>query len=401
MGPAPTGGYGVHHVATQLLAGLADQGLQLDCFVAAQPSDIALRLRDAGGLTFVLEPPRWSWERWYARTSVSAHFTAQVARVAAQRTLERRLVERHRDKPYDLYYQFSQPELLLSRGARQVLPRIALHPQVHASGELAGLWHDRRLPRTIATRGGAVAAAGMFAVRAARQRSDLRRADLVVSPSQAFARALESDYRLDAGRVRVVPNPVDLDRFRPGEARGDGRIVLLYVAFLAVRKGVELFVELSHRLADLQDRVELVAVGGPRWWSDYRFLLDGIDARVASYVGEREPGELPAVYAGADGLLVPSHYEPFGLTVAEGLASGLGVTASSAVGAIEEVSADCLWTFPAGDADAFERAVRAMVATLRDEREHVRQRARAEAERLFDERQVAGALAEHLREVAA
>jgi glycosyltransferase involved in cell wall biosynthesis len=74
---------------------------------------------------------------------------------------------------------------------------------------------------------------------------------------------------------------------------------------------------------------------------------------------------MPEVYAGADVLLVPSHYEPGSLVVGEALASGMSVVASDQVGPAEVVDRRVCRVFPDADLDTFEREVRRLVMEVR------------------------------------
>src|SRR5947208_10707571 len=51
-------------------------------------------------------------------------------------------------------------------------------------------------------------------VRAAGERRSVRRASLIVVPSEALARELRAEYAIDLHRVRVIPNPVAVEQFR-------------------------------------------------------------------------------------------------------------------------------------------------------------------------------------------
>jgi D-inositol-3-phosphate glycosyltransferase len=61
----------------------------------------------------------------------------------------------------------------------------------------------------------------------------------------------------------------------------------------------------------------------------------GIQDQVA-FLGRVEHEELPPYYCAADVVVLPSHYETFGLVALEALASGTPVVATS-VGAMEEI----------------------------------------------------------------
>jgi glycosyltransferase involved in cell wall biosynthesis len=138
----------------------------------------------------------------------------------------------------------------------------------------------------------------------------------------------------------VVPNGVDLTQMRPGTSDDRRRLradlelpesatVALLVGAL-VRKGVETAV---WSLCPVPKHVHLVAVGaGP--YDKVRALARR--AGVASRVHLVGPvRDIARYYAGADVLLFPTRYEPFGMVVAEAWACGVPVIASGVTGAAE------------------------------------------------------------------
>jgi glycosyltransferase involved in cell wall biosynthesis len=163
---------------------------------------------------------------------------------------------------------------------------------------------------------------------------------------------------------------------------------------------MEMVVGLSHRLADLEGLVQILVYGGPTMWSDYRGMVSELDPRVASYGGAVSALEVVDLYRSGHVLLSPSRFEPFGLVVAEALASGLPTVVSDQVGAAETVSGLVCRRFPDGDLDAFERVVRGLLSDLETDEEQIRSAAIAEARRLFAPDVVGMRLLEILREVA-
>jgi glycosyltransferase involved in cell wall biosynthesis len=385
IGPTPTSDSGATYVGTLFLRELARAGAQVDVFLDVPADQIPNELRGEEGLRFVLRPTRWRWDRWYNRSPLRAFVSGSLFRLHAKNRLAEAIARRHAGEPYDVVYQFSQTELGRLRRLRASLPPVVVHPSTHAAGELAWLRREAGLARGLEPRPRRLVVQGLLTVRARVQRRDLAQADRVVAISRRFGEHLVADYGVDPERVGVVVNPIDLDRF----ARGDGRLpagplTLLFVSRISVRKGVELVVDLSHRLADLEGQVRLLVVGGRSTWSDYTGLLDGLHPGVATHAGQMAPGELARAYREAAAVLVPSHYEPFGLTVAEALACGTRVVASDEVGAAEDVDRRVCPVFAQGDAGAFERTVRAALAEARATGAPQRSAlARAEAERLF------------------
>jgi glycosyltransferase involved in cell wall biosynthesis len=85
----------------------------------------------------------------------------------------------------------------------------------------------------------------------------------------------------------------------------------------------------------------------------------------------------------SDILLQASKYEPFALTVAEALASGVPVVATTEVGAIEGVDRSVVWAVEPGDVEGMASAITALLERLKADPADMRSNARTEARRLF------------------
>jgi glycosyltransferase involved in cell wall biosynthesis len=393
---------GAPYVGTQLLRELARAGAEVDCFLAVPPQEIPSTLARQPGLRFILRPTAWRWGRWYNRTPLLALLSGSLFRLRAQWALAGAIAERHAERPYDVVYQFSQSELGGLKRYRDALPPIVVHPSTHAAGELAWFKREAALARRCEPFVRRLAARVMLTLRAAVQRRQVPQAARVLGVSRRFTAHLAADYRIPARRLGVVVNPIDLDRFRPvnGPVTGDP-LTLLFVSRISVRKGVDLIVDLSHRLTDLEGEVRVLVVGGPTTWSDYRALLSELNPRIATHVGDVAPDELCRLYHGAAAVLQPSQYEPFALTVGEALAAGTPVVVSDEVGAGEDADPRVCSVFPHGDRDAFEGSVRCAIAAARsEERTELEALARSEAERLFAPPTVAAKLLKELASAA-
>jgi glycosyltransferase involved in cell wall biosynthesis len=400
----PTDGGGVPGVARIVLAELADAGLEIDCYTTSSNEELPACLLARPNLRVFRRTPAWSWDRWYSSADVSLTtlVSLQLSRAGAQLLLARSLAARHRTRAYDVVYQFSQIELLGLRLLRARLPPIVLHPQVHAAGELRWLRAEENLSRRCEPRWRHVLAITLMRARAAAQRRDMPLAARVIAPSALFGRLLVGDYGVAPERIRMIADPVDLERFHPDGRRVRAeRPTILFVARLAVRKGVDTVVELSHRLAQAGAGMRLVVVGHPSLWSDYRRLLGDLHPEVGEFRGELSTHDVAALMRECAVLLVPSRYEPFGLTAAEALASGLAVVASDAVGATEEIGSPAVETFAAGDTDAAERALHHALGQVQRDPEAVRKAARQAAEERFSPAAVAAAITCVLEEAAA
>jgi glycosyltransferase involved in cell wall biosynthesis len=138
-------------------------------------------------------------------------------------------------------------------------------------------------------------------------------------------------FRGARGNVFEAPQAVSAAEFgAPVEPRrlGDG-FELLFAGRLEREKGIEVLLE-AWRLASLGDDATLVLAGdGPA-------TAHGPGVRALGRVPREQ---LPALYAGADALVLPSirtatFLEPWGLVVNEAMHQGTPVIASDAVGAV-------------------------------------------------------------------
>lgn len=405
LGPTPTlGTSGPSECAWLILEQLAASGVQLDCYLTftdeRQQLDTVAKLP---GTAVISVGSRWRWNRWYSRSGLMATLTGLGAQALGRRRLVKLLVKQHELVPYDVVYQFSTIESFGRRSDKRRLPPVVLHPSAHAAGELHWMFQERELSRHCEGWLRPTILMGWFFVRSRRQRRDIGRAAAVLALSENFARDLVEDYRVKADRVRVVPNPINLEAFRPATESFTGTPVqIAMVGRISVRKGVELVVELSHRIADLAGSVHLTVFGNHSQWSDYRALLKDLSPEVASYGGRISRANLLQELPTWDLLLQPAKYEPFGLTVGEALACGVPAVVTTAVGAGESVSGECCKKVAVGDIDALEHAVREMVARLQSpERGAVRLEARRQAERLWSATRVADLVETALSEVSA
>lgn len=170
------------------------------------------------------------------------------------------------------------------------------------------------------------------------------------------------------GPVEVLPNGVDLDRFRPrAERNGDGVPTILFVGRLDPRKGLPDLIDACTILARLDVRFRLVVVGdGPLRERMERKARRALDGRV-EFAGRVEPDGLPGCYAAADIFCTPARSgESFGLVLLEAMATGLPIVATSLPGyrTVLTPEAEGILVEPR-DAEAMALALRCLLADAR------------------------------------
>jgi alpha-1,3-rhamnosyl/mannosyltransferase len=116
---------------------------------------------------------------------------------------------------------------------------------------------------------------------------------------------------------------------------------VLHVGTIEPRKNLLMLLNAYAALpAALRESCPLVLVGGWGWHhEDVSHYLESHGPRLGIlHIGYVAEADLPAVYNGALALLLPSHYEGFGLPALEMLACGGAVLASTADALVELVS---------------------------------------------------------------
>lgn len=177
-------------------------------------------------------------------------------------------------------------------------------------------------------------------------------ADRLIAATPAEEQQLLDYYAADPVKIRVIPPGVDLGRFRPIDKKEAKRKVgipcgdanILFVGRIEPLKGVD---TLLRAMSILQERhpaaIEntcLAIVGGDPWRDD----LDTEMARLqqlrtdlgihnlVTFLGAKDQDVLPYYYAAAEMVVMPSHYESFGMVALEAMAMGTPVIASEVGG---------------------------------------------------------------------
>jgi glycosyltransferase involved in cell wall biosynthesis len=166
------------------------------------------------------------------------------------------------------------------------------------------------------------------------RRTVLRHACAVVANSASLARLSE---RTDPFPVRIIPNGVNADYFRPASdrERRDGQTFrILFVGRLHAEKNVALLLRaVAGMRSEAVTQVHLDIVGDGRERVELERLAGvlGLSACIAWH-GWRSKEETAVHYRHSDCLVNPSMYEGMPNTVLEAMASGLAVVASDVGG---------------------------------------------------------------------
>ena len=207
-------------------------------------------------------------------------------------------------------------------------------------------------------------------------RACARAADCVIATDRALEPAVRAHLEVPAGRVRVIPNALDLetvDRFatpadgarvRGAAGIANDDIVLLSVSRIEENKGYHV---LAAALAALREHSGPVADGGWKWIlvgdGPFRPRLERAiaEAKLEPHVilaGRLQDADLHAWYEAATLFVHPTLYEGSSIVTLEAMAHRRAVLATRAGGLPDKVRPGVNgWLVPPGDPSALAAAI--------------------------------------------
>jgi len=243
---------------------------------------------------------------------------------------------------------------------------------LHACRNLPGViaarcLHDAGVPYVLAPNG---TAPNIESRRLAKRAFDLVMGDGVTRHASRVLAVTDVERRqlleagVDPGRIRVVPNPLDLDEFDDAPARGrfrarhriDGPLVA-FLGKITPRKRVDLLIRAFARLS--QTDATLVVAGNDMGAAAAaaRTARDTGAAGRTRFVGLLKGRERLDLLADADVVVYPSEHEIFGLVPLEALLVGTPVVVADDSGCGEVIGATGGGLVVPGTEDALRQGI--------------------------------------------
>jgi D-inositol-3-phosphate glycosyltransferase len=217
-------------------------------------------------------------------------------------------------------------------------------------------------------------------------------ADLLVAATPLERAQMVWLYGADPGKIAVVPCGVDLDFFRPipqAEARDElglpvTRCVILFVGRIEPLKGIDTLLRaialLAPEMPCWRDELSVIIIGGAPGAGAEQVSAElerlerlraelGIEDLV-TFLGAKDQDRLVYYYSAAEMVVMPSHYESFGMVALEAMACGTPVVASKVGGlAFSVQDGQTGYLVPDGDAEALAAKIRLLLKddSLREE----------------------------------
>jgi glycosyltransferase involved in cell wall biosynthesis len=187
-------------------------------------------------------------------------------------------------------------------------------------------------------------------------------AERVVACSAATARTLTDEFGVPPARITVAePGTEPAPR-----ASGTGAPVeLLAVGAVSRRKNYPVLVAALRELADLDWRLTIVGSldRAPEAGAALYAAIQAARLRDrVTVAGAVDESRLNGLYDKADVFVSPSLFEGYGMVLAEAMARGLPLVASTGGAAVETVPAGAGFKVPPGDIASLREALRRMIA---------------------------------------
>jgi glycosyltransferase involved in cell wall biosynthesis len=159
----------------------------------------------------------------------------------------------------------------------------------------------------------------------------LNKADLIVAVSD-FVKNILLERGLNENKIAVIKNGVNTSFFNKSKLPRN-KNMLLFVGRIVPQKGIDIAILSLKYLLNIFDKIELHVIGDGDWLQDAKNLARncGYPDKIIFH-GWKNKQDLIQFYQHAYLFLMPSQYEPFGLTALEALASGTPVVASKTGG---------------------------------------------------------------------
>jgi D-inositol-3-phosphate glycosyltransferase len=348
LGGKDTGGMNVY--VRDLTCELGRMGIHVDVFTRSQDEHVPHILHDLGYGNRVVHVPAGPEVPLPKQNLLQylPEFVAGIGQFAAQKGIH-----------YDLIHSHYWLSGLAAEALSDVWGGTPIVHMFHTLGEM-----KNRVARSPEERESETRIEG--------EKRVLRRADRVIAATKAEETQLRFLYRADPRKITIIPPGVDVRHFYPipaDEAKQfiglnpESRMVL-YVGRIEPLKGVDTLIRAMSclKVQNLKRPVHLVIIGGepdasPQEMSAEMARLQKLCDELCMggmvlFLGKRSQDTLPYYYSAAEVVVMPSHYESFGMVALEAMACGTPVIASQVGGLAYLVrDGETGFTVPDGDPD--------------------------------------------------
>jgi len=189
----------------------------------------------------------------------------------------------------------------------------------------------------------------------------LKTSHYLVTGSEEMKKGYSENYNLSLEKIKVIPNWINLDRFKPTKAqiKKSKLQTILFVHWLSKRKGADMIVPIiSHLKAHINNFKLLVIGEGPYREKLLEEIKENKLSKKIEILGAVPNKDLGEYYAKVDIFIMPSMEEGFPRVLLETMAMGIPYVATN-VGAVKELSPETAQRFlvKSGDVEKFAHKI--------------------------------------------
>ena len=328
LGGKDTGGMNVY--VRELTRQLGHMGIHVDVFTRSQDDHVPHVLHELGYGNRVVHVPAGP-EHPVSKQEL-ANYIPQFVEGVHQFALEKNI-------KYDIIHSHYWMSGIAAAALSDLWAGTPIVHMFHTLGEM-----KNRIARSDAEREGEYRVNG--------EKQVLGRMNRITVATLAELTQLRFLYKADANKLVVIPPGVDVGHFYPipsDEAKTyiglkPEHRMILFVGRIEPLKGVDTLLQAMSclQLKEAQRPVHLAIIGGDPSASPEEMTVEmarlqklcevlGLDQSVV-FLGKRDQDKLPYYYSAAEVLVMPSHYESFGMVALEAMACGTPVIASEVGG---------------------------------------------------------------------
>jgi len=203
----------------------------------------------------------------------------------------------------------------------------------------------------------------------------MRYIDGVIAVGEDTKHFYEQRYPRLKGRIEVIPNGVDLQKFKPmDQAQVRGKYgfrkedqIVLYVGRVEREKNLGFLIRAYAILKSQNERSKLVLVGDGRDRANMQSLINQLGLKDVTLTGTMPPDEIPEIMNCADVFALCSLFEGDGpIVIKEALASGVPIVSTDVGEAKHLVKNDMMGIIVDRDEKSFGQALGDMIQKDRD-----------------------------------
>lgn len=191
----------------------------------------------------------------------------------------------------------------------------------------------------------------------------LKLSDYLVTGSEEMKKGYASHYNLNPEKIRVMPNWINLERFKLTKKEDSNIKNLLFVHWLSKRKGADIIVPIVLKLKQTISDFKLIVIGhGPYKEKLLQEIKENNLENLITVLGSIPQKEVVGYYDKSDIFIMPSMEEGFPRVLLEAMAMGVPYVATD-VGAVREMSPETAQRFltKPGEVERFVQKIEILI----------------------------------------